>query len=152
MPRSDVMKACRLDCVSTPLGGINEDDRQIRRRRARDHVARVLHVSRRVGDDELTAGRGEVAIRHVDRDLLLALGTQSIGEQSEVHVVLAELAAGALDGLELIFEDRLGVVEEAPDERALAVVDASGRGEAEQVHHRRRGGVCLSALFIAHQK
>jgi hypothetical protein len=43
-------------------------------------------------------------------------------------------AAGALDRLELVLEDRLRVVQQPPDERALAVVDRAGGGEAKEVH------------------
>src|SRR5690606_2323894 len=52
-------------------------------------------------------------------------------------------AAGLLDGVHLVLEDGLRVVEEAADERALAVVDAASRGEAQQVHVEvaARGGV-----------
>jgi hypothetical protein len=46
-------------------------------------------VAGRVGDDELALGRGEVAVRDVDRDALLALGAQAVGEQREVRVVVA---------------------------------------------------------------
>ena len=34
------------------LARVDEHDREVRRRGARDHVARVLLVARRVGDDE----------------------------------------------------------------------------------------------------
>ena len=48
------------------------------------HVAGVLDVARGVGDDEFTRGRGEVAVGDIDRDALLALGAQAVGEQREV--------------------------------------------------------------------
>jgi hypothetical protein len=35
--------------------------------------------------------------------------------------------------LELVLEDRLGVVEQAADQRRLAVVDRTGGGEADQL-------------------
>jgi len=34
---------------------------------------------------------------------------------------------------ELVFVDRLGVVQEAPDEGGFAVVDAAGGGETEEL-------------------
>ena len=46
---------------------VDEQHRQLRGARRRDHVARVLLVSRRVGDDELAPRHREVAIRDVDR-------------------------------------------------------------------------------------
>ncbi|CAB3731085.1 hypothetical protein LMG24076_05454 [Trinickia soli] len=72
--------------------GVDQDDRRMRRRSARHHVARVLLVARRVGDDELAPRRGEVAIGHVDRDALLALGFQAVGQQRQIDFV----AHGAL--------------------------------------------------------
>jgi hypothetical protein len=37
-------------------------------------------VARRVGQDERALRRGEVAVGDVDRDALLALGAQAVGE------------------------------------------------------------------------
>jgi hypothetical protein len=64
MRSSEAMKAC-----------------EVCRRGPRDHVARVLRMTGRVGDDELAPRRVEVAVRHVDRDPLLALCAQAVGEQ-----------------------------------------------------------------------
>ena len=63
------------------LAGVDEDQREVGGRRARHHVARVLNVAGRVGDDELALRRGEVAVGDVDRDALLALGPKAVGEQ-----------------------------------------------------------------------
>jgi hypothetical protein len=46
-------------------------------------------VAGRVRDDELAPRRREVAVRDVDRDALLALGPQAVGEQRQVDVVVA---------------------------------------------------------------
>ncbi len=90
----------------------------------------------RVGDDELALRGGEVPVGDVDRDVLLPLGPQAVGEQREVDVALAPPLAGVLHGLELVLEDRLRVVEQAPDQGALAVVDAARRGEPQQIHQK----------------
>ena len=50
---------------------------------------------------------------------------KSIGPLGTIDLALA-------DGGELVFEDRLAVVEQAADQRRLAVVDAAGGGEAQQ--------------------
>jgi hypothetical protein len=42
--------------------------------------------------------------------------------------------------LELVLEDRLRVVQEAADERRLAVVDRAGGREADELGRRRRNG------------
>jgi hypothetical protein len=73
----------------------------------------------------------EVAVGHVDRDALLALGAQAVGEQRQVGVAVAAPLGGLLDVLELVLEDRLGVVEQAADQGRLAVVDRSGGRESD---------------------
>jgi hypothetical protein len=90
-------------------------------------------VAGRVGDDELAPRRVEVAVGDVDRDALLALGAQSVGQQREVGVAVAAPLRGLLDVLELVLEDRLGVVEQPADQRRLAVVDRAGGGEADEL-------------------
>ena len=85
-----------------------------------------------VGDDEVARRRGEVAVGDVDRDALLALGPQAVGEQGEVDVVVAAPLADGLDVLELVLEDRLRVVQQPADQRRLAVVDAADGGEAQR--------------------
>ena len=123
-----------LGLLEDPAAGVDEDDRRVGGGGAGDHVARVLLVARRVGEDELALGGGEVAVGDVDRDALLALGAQAVGEQREVERAVAVAALGGLgDLLELVLEDLLGVVEQAPDQGALAVVDRPGGGQAQQV-------------------
>ena len=87
------------------------------------------------------AGR-EVAVGDVDRDALLALGAQAVGEQREVEVAVREPALGrrAGDLLELVGEDRLRVVQQPPDERRLAVVDRARRREPEERRLASAGG------------
>ena len=116
------------------LAGVDEHQAEVGGGGAGDHVAGVLHVARGVGDDELAAGRREVAVGHIDGDALLALGAQTVGQQRQVGVVVALGLAGGLDGLELVGEDRLGVQQQPPDQGGLAVVDRAGRGEAQEVH------------------
>ena len=128
------MNAWRRDCSRTPVARVDEHEREVGGRGAGDHVARVLHVARGVGDDELAPRRREVAVGDVDRDALLALGAQAVGEQREVR---RSRRRGArlrlLDVLELVLEDRLRVVEQPADQRRLAVVDRAGGGEAQQL-------------------
>src|SRR5690606_19054165 len=83
--------------------------------------------------DELAPRGREVAVRDVDRDALLALGAQAVGQQREVGALVTSAAARRLDVRELVFEERLGVVEQAADQRRLAVVDAPGGDEAQQI-------------------
>src|SRR5262249_15327441 len=96
------------------------------------------------------AGRGEVPVGHVDGDALLALGPQSIGEQSQVRVLVAAGRADRLHRGELVLEDRLGVVEQPPDQGGLAVVDRAGGGEAEEVDRTGRGGLRGPTNIVRH--
>ena len=94
------------------VAGVDEDDGQLGGGGAGDHVAGVLHVARGVGEDEAAGRGGEVAVGDVDGDALLALGAQAVGEQRQVGGVLAAVPADPLDGLQLVGEHRLGVVEQ----------------------------------------
>ena len=115
--------------------GVDEDDGHIAGGGAGDHVARVLLMAGGVGDDELAPGGGEVAIRHVDGDALLALGLQAIDQEREVHATAlgADGAAVLADGIELVLVDHPRVVQQAADERALAVVDAAAGEKAQDL-------------------
>jgi hypothetical protein len=113
--------------------GVDQDQGHVGGRGAGDHVARVLLVARGVGQHELAARRVEVAVGHVDRDPLLALGAQAVGQEGEVHVGVAALAAGALEVLELVLEDLLGLEQQPPDQGGLAVVDRPGRGHPDEL-------------------
>ena len=80
------MRACRRDCVADAVARVDQQDRDVGRRRAGRHVARVLLVARRVGEDELAPRRGEVAVGDVDGDALLALGACRPSVNSEKSI------------------------------------------------------------------
>ena len=115
------------------VAGVDEQHGQLRGGRAGDGVARVLHVARGVGQHELTRRGAEVAVCDVDRDALLALGAQPVDQQRQVRCGQPLVDRGALHGLDLVGEHRLGVVQQPSDQRGLAVVDAARGGEAEQI-------------------
>ncbi len=69
------------------LARIDDQDGQIGGGRTRHHVPGVLLMPRRVGDDELATGRGEVAIRDVDGDALLTFSLQTVGQQGKIQRV-----------------------------------------------------------------
>ena len=129
--RRDVGVAARL--LDDAVARVDEDHGDVGGRGARHHVARVLHVAGRVGELEAAARRHERAVRDVDRDALLALGAEAVGEQREVDVAVAAALRRLLDVLHLVDEDLLRVVEQPADERRLAVVDRAARDEAEEL-------------------
>ena len=129
--RRDESVPARL--LENALASVHEDQGEVGRGRAGDHVARVLLVAGRVGDDELAPRRVEVAVGHVDRDSLLALGAQAVREQREVHVAVAATLRGLLHVLELVLEDRLGVEEQPADQGRLAVVHGARGCEADEL-------------------
>jgi hypothetical protein len=111
--------------------GVDDNEGQVGGRGPGDHVARVLRVPGAVGQDEAPSRRGEVAVGDVDRDALLALGAQPVGEQRELGARVPLAARHRLDVGELIAHQRLGVVEQPPDQRGLAVVDRAGGGDPQ---------------------
>ena len=74
------------------VAGVDQDDGQVRRGCAGRHVARILLVARRVGDDEFAFRRGEISIRDVDGDALLAFGAQAVGQQRQIDMPPLPLA------------------------------------------------------------
>ena len=63
---------------------------------------------------------------------LFALGAQPVGEQGEVGFTVAITTARFHHSLQLVFEHGLGVVQQTPDEGALAVVDRPSRSDAQR--------------------
>ena len=119
--RRDRQVAARL--LGHPAAGVDQHEREVGGRGAGGHVARVLRVAGAVVQHEAAARGGEVAVGDVDRDALLALGAQAVGQPREVG-----------GGAELVGHQRLGVVQQAADQRRLAVVDrARGRHPKHQV-------------------
>ena len=114
---------------------VDKDNRQISGRSARDHIARILFMAGRISDNELALFSREEAVGNVDRNALLALGRQTINQQCEVNLfALRPLSlAVAFERGELIFKDHLAVIEQSPDQRALAIINAAACDEAQKL-------------------
>ena len=137
------------------LARVDEEHESVGGRGAGHRVARVLHVAGAVGEHEGALRGREVAVGDVDGDALLALGAQAVGEQCEVGALEPAGAADPLDGVELVGEDGLAVVQQPADEGGLAVVDRSGGREAQQVHRADLLGLLRlgqARSVVAHQK
>ena len=126
--------------LSQPGGGVDDDEGQICGGRSRGHVARVLDVPGAIRNDELAAGCRRIAVGDVDGDALLALGSQAVGDEGQVHAIDPASPARRSNGFELVVEELLGIAQEAADERRFSVVDRPDRGEAQQIRARRRLG------------
>src|SRR5439155_14941800 len=96
--------------------GIDEHDGQVGGGSAGDHVGRVLHVARGVGDDELAFGGGEITVGNVDGDALFAFGAEAVGEVGQVDLAAAGDIGAAFERLDLVFHQRLRIVQQTADE------------------------------------
>ncbi len=130
--RHDVAVAARLS--QQALARVDQHHGDVSRGRAGGHVAGVLLVARAVGDDELALVGAEEAVGDIDGDALLALGGEAIEQQRVIDVVAlgAVATAVAVQRGELVVEQALAFVQQAADQRALAVVDAAAGDEAQQ--------------------
>jgi len=127
--------------IAVPLGlgqhalaRVDQDDGEVGGGRAGHHVAGILFVARRIGDDELALFGCEKAIGDVDGDALFPLGGEAVDEQGEVDLLplcAHPLAVGLQRG-ELILKDHLAVVKQAADQRGFAVIDAAAGDETQQ--------------------
>ena len=129
-----------------PAPRIDQQHGEIAIRRAGRHVARVLHMARRIGDDKFAPWRREIAIGDVDGNLLLALGLQAVDEESEVELASPAPAGTArivLGAAHLVLIDQRGIVKQPADQCALAVIDAAAGEEAQQaaILFRRDAGI-----------
>ncbi len=88
-------------------------------------------MPRRIGDDELAFRRGEIAIRDINRDALLAFGAEAVGEVGEIDHAAAGDVGGFFQRLDLVFHQRLGIVKQTTDERGLAVINTAASVEAQ---------------------
>ena len=116
-----------------PRRGVENDQSDVGVAGTRCHIRGVLHVSRAVGNHKLALGGGRVAVGHVNRDALLALGAKTVGHKAEVEVAHAALLARGLDGRELVIKELPGVHEKSANKRRLPVVHRSNGGEAQKV-------------------
>ena len=117
------------------LARIDQDHGKLRVRGAGRHVARILLMPRRVGDDERAPRRGEEPVGDVDGDALLALRLEPVEQQGEVDLLAGRAVPPRVlgQGRELILEDQLGIVQQPSDQGRLAVVNRAAGDEAQQV-------------------
>ena len=76
---------------------------------ARHRVPGVLHMPRAVGQNELPGRRRKVAVRDIDRDALLPLSAQAVGEQSKIGSIQTLAFAYLLNMIKGVGEHGIGV-------------------------------------------
>ncbi len=130
---------------------VDKDHREFGGRSPGRHIARVLLVPRRIGDDKGALRRREEAIGDVDRDALLPLVFEPIEQQREIEIVAgrAEPSRFAPQCAELVVEDRAAFVEQAADQCRFAVVDRPAGQQTQQILARPNGRLAMQA---GHQK
>ena len=113
---------------------IHQNEREVGGGSAGRHVARVLLMAGRIGDDELALLGGKETIGKIDGDLLLALGGEPVEQQREVEVFLCagQLAAILAQRLDLVVEHELCFKQQTPQQARLAVIDRTAGDEAQQ--------------------
>ena len=120
--------------LAYPFVGGDEQQGGVGAGRAGDHVLEELLVAGGVDEHRVAPARGaEGDLGNVDGDVLVALGLEGVHEEGVLERHAAP-AAGSLDTLQLALRERAAVVQQAADERGLAVVyvadddDAQGLG------------------------
>src|SRR5579875_271575 len=104
-----------------------------------------------VSDDKVPPLGREMSVGDIDRDPLFALRREPIEQQGEVKLpaLSSHYLRVALERLQLIREQRPCLVQQPPDQRALAIIDAPAHHETHKrprlvrtdvaVHIRCRG-------------
>ncbi len=117
------------------VAGIDHQDRDLRGGCAGGHVPGVLFMARGVSDDELALVGGEIPVGHVNRDALFPLRLQAVHQKGEVQLLAGSTHLGAVgfQAGHVIFVDHLGVMEQAADQGALAVIHAAAGEQAQEL-------------------
>ena len=135
--------------VQHPLARVDQHDGEVGVRRAGHHVAGVLLVAGRVGQDEAAAWGLEVAVGDVDGDALVALGRQAIDQQRVVDVAprRAEAAGVALQHRHDVVGDGAALEQQAADQGGFAVVHAAaGQHAEERIGHQKYPSRFLASI------
>src|SRR5262249_21694290 len=113
-----------------------------------DHVLDEFAMARGVDDDVVAPLGPEPDLGGVDGDALVALRLERIHEEGPLERHPAP-RAHRLDGLELAFGQRAGLVEQPADQRRLSMVDMPGDDDPELVARRGRVTYRLHHMYPA---
>ena len=117
--------------VAHALRRVHHEHGGIGLRRASDHVAEKLGMSRRVDQNDITRRGAQPNLAGVDGDALIALGLQGI-EQERPFEWHAAAGAHGLECVELAVRKTVRFVQQAADQGRLAVIDMADDHNAHQ--------------------
>jgi hypothetical protein len=120
--------------LAQTLGGIDDEARRVGMRSARHHVLDELAMPGRVDQDVFARGRAEPRLRRVDRDVLIALALERVGEVGELERGAAP-PRNRLELLELAVGQRSRIEQQAADERRFPVIDVADDDELDLRGH-----------------
>src|SRR6202035_116652 len=103
-------------------------DSRVCARRAGDHVLQEFKMPWRIDDDITSAGAGELNLGGVDGNVLLLFFRKRI-EKKRVLERLSLRRAALANAFDLSFRQRIGLGENAPDQRRLAVIDVTDKND-----------------------
>ena len=128
-------KGVPLGLRNDAMARVDEDHGEIAGRGAGRHIARVLLMPRRIGDDEGAPGSGKKAVGHVDRDSLLALVFEPVEQQRKIDCPAGgtEPLQLAFEGLQLVVEDQRTIVQQPADQGRFAVIDRSTGQKPQEI-------------------
>ena len=140
----DLMHAEQLQEIAVAAGLLAHaldrvDDQQSRigLRGAGDHVAQEFGVAGRVDQHHVARGRAETDLAGVDGDALVALGLQRVEQERPFERHAAALGDG-FELLELAVGEISGLVQQAADQRRLAMIDMADDHDANGRPRRRQ--------------
>ena len=91
-------------------------------------------MSGSICDDEFATFGIEIPVSHINGNTLLTLSLQTIHQQGQINLLTLRTPAltVSLHGRHVIFKNLLRVVQQAANQRTLAVIDTATGYEAQQ--------------------
>ena len=132
------------------LGGVDEDDGELRKGSRHGHVSGVFLMSRSVGYNVAARLRFEIAVGHIDGDALFPLAHEPVQQQRIVDLtVRAANPAVQLQRLLLIRIELLAVIKHVSDQRGFSVVHAAAGKKFQQILHQKYPSLFLRSMLPA---
>ena len=143
----DLPDAEQMQQIAVPPGlvahafqRVDDQHRAVGLRGAGDHVAQKFGVAGRVDQHDVARAGAETDLRGVDGDALVALGLQRV-EQERPFKRHAAPRADRFQHFQLALGQAAGLVQQASDQRRLAVVDMTDDDDVD-LRPRRAVGRC----------